>query len=61
MMKFGLRMIDEEAPILSLKEFLICQEEDHVDASETHCSCNGSLNIHFLCRMVKEMYSTIVQ
>ena len=27
---------DEEAQVLSLKEFLICQEEDYVNASQTH-------------------------
>nr|GEY57799.1 hypothetical protein [Tanacetum cinerariifolium] len=27
---------DEEAHVLSLKEFLICQKEDYVNASQTH-------------------------
>nr|XP_043608362.1 uncharacterized protein LOC122580157 [Erigeron canadensis] len=34
---------DEEAPLLSMAECRICQEEDSVDALETPCSCNGSL------------------
>ena len=36
---------DEEAPLLSMAECRICQEEDSVDALETPCSCNGSLKV----------------
>ncbi|XP_076948291.1 uncharacterized protein LOC143620481 [Bidens hawaiensis] len=34
---------DEEAPLLSMAECRICQEEDSIDALETPCACNGSL------------------
>ncbi|KAL4569519.1 hypothetical protein LXL04_025158 [Taraxacum kok-saghyz] len=34
---------DEEAPLLTMAECRICQEEDSIDALETPCTCNGSL------------------
>ncbi|KAJ9563783.1 hypothetical protein OSB04_008943 [Centaurea solstitialis] len=34
---------DEEAPLLTMAECRICQEEDSIDALETPCACNGSL------------------
>lgn len=36
---------DEEAPLLSMAECRICQEEDSIDALETPCACNGSLKV----------------
>lgn len=39
---------DEEAPLLSIAECRICQEEDSVVALETPCSCNGSLKVIFI-------------
>ncbi|XP_024994062.1 uncharacterized protein LOC112527577 [Cynara cardunculus var. scolymus] len=34
---------DEEAPLLTMAECRICQEEDSIDSLETPCACNGSL------------------
>ncbi|KVH97747.1 Protein of unknown function DUF3675 [Cynara cardunculus var. scolymus] len=34
---------DEEAPLLTIAECRICQEEDSIDKLETPCACNGSL------------------
>ncbi|GKB06068.1 hypothetical protein Tco_0834301 [Tanacetum coccineum] len=47
---------DEEAHVLSLKEFLICQEEDYVNASQTHSDLAmivlRFVAIHFLDKLL---------
>lgn len=38
---------DEEAPLITLAECRICQDEDSIQNLETPCACSGSLKVFF--------------
>lgn len=39
--------IDEEAPLITMAECRICQDEDSISQMESPCACSGSLKVFF--------------